>query len=62
MHNCNQPYCTNPSPATTVNVLYQTYHYYDATQITSNGNILQTLSFLTLLFLYILKKLCEISN
>ncbi|CAF3540711.1 unnamed protein product [Rotaria sp. Silwood1] len=59
MHNCAVPYCTNASPATTINQLYLTYHDYSATQVTSNGNIFQTFSFIFFGFLYILLKLCE---
>lgn len=59
MHNCAVPYCTNPSPATTINQLYLTYHYYSATEVTSNGNIFRTFSFFFFIFLYILNKLCE---
>jgi hypothetical protein len=57
MHNCAVPYCTNPSPATTINQLYLTYHDYSATQVTSNGNILQTFSFIFFVVCYILNKL-----
>ncbi|CAF4279362.1 unnamed protein product [Rotaria sp. Silwood2] len=60
MHNCAVPYCTNASPATTINQLYLTYHDYSATQITSNGNVFQTFSLVFFGFLYILIKLCEI--
>jgi len=59
MHNCAVPYCTNASPATTINSLYLTYYYYSATQVTSNGNTFQTFSLFFFVFLYILNKLCE---
>ncbi len=58
MHNCAVPYCTNASPATTINQLYLTYHDYSATEVTSNGNIFQTFSLVFFVFLYILNKLC----
>jgi hypothetical protein len=60
MHNCPVPYCTVAIPATTINSLYLTYHYYQATQVTSNGNISQTFSLVFLGFLYILNNLSEI--
>jgi hypothetical protein len=51
MHNCPVPYCTYPSPATTINTLYLTYHDYSATQITSNANISPIFSFIFFVFL-----------
>ena len=51
MRNCAIPYCTNTSPATTINQLYLTYHDYSVTQVTSHGNTLAGYSWILLALL-----------
>ena len=60
MRNCAVPYCTNASPATTIDQLYLTYHDYAVTQVVSNAETFNIPSSLIMIIVILLKAMMAV--